>query len=193
MVAIYKSRVHYLTYLICCRNDCFPLQILGCLLDLISYFSHFLWRYKQQGPVTPNTGANCPVLHFTAAVTEIPGTAVTTGQGSLSEGRGHIQCRACLRNANKRQWALHIHVFPPYRVYGNPARSCNSFDLRYSNPSAKRDNWVIMSKGDVTFSPVIFASKKWMKNLWCTPLVKIFLAWCEIIWTLNKISKHGDR
>lgn len=57
----------------------------------------------------------------------------------------------------------------PYRVYGNPARSCNSFDLRYSNPSAKRDNWVIMSKGDVTFSPVIFASKKWMKNLWCTP------------------------
>lgn len=118
---------------------------------------------------TPNTGANCPVLHFTAAVTEIPGTAVTTGQGSLSEGRGHIQCRACLRKANKRQWALHIHVFPPYRVYGNPARSCNSFDLRYSNPSAKRDNWVIMSKGDVTFSPVIFASKKWMKNLWCTP------------------------
>lgn len=84
LVARYKSRVHYLTYLICCRNDCFPLQILGWLLDLISYFSHFLWRYKQQGPVTPNTGANCPVLHFTAAVTEIPGTAVTTRQGSLS-------------------------------------------------------------------------------------------------------------
>lgn len=80
-VAKIKSHIHYLVDPICWHNSLFHFtKIKLTLLDLFSV------TIQKQGPVTPNKGAISPVLRFTAAVTEIPGTAVSTGQGSLPEG-----------------------------------------------------------------------------------------------------------